>query len=69
MSILNHKVGNIREFSLSCDNNEVENEVEFWDFDGNYQIDTCGITEINFKDLDSFKKFYNQLGEILMEIE
>ena len=40
MSILNHKVGNIREFSLSCDNNEVENEVEFWDFDGNYQIDT-----------------------------
>lgn len=69
MSILNHRVGNIREFTLSCDNHEVEDGVQFWDFDGSYQIDTCGITEINFKDLDSFKKFYKQLGEILREIE
>ena len=69
MSILNNKVSNVREFILSCDNHEVENGVQFWDFDGNYQIDTCGITEINFKDIQSLKKFYNQLGEIMRELE
>ena len=59
-----------REFILHCDNPDVEDGIVIWDLDDcGIQIEVNGTNEINFRDVESFKKFYNQLGEFLREIE
>lgn len=59
----------VNKYILPCDNYEVEGGIVFWDFGGSFQIDTCGITEINFESVESFKKFVNELNSILREVE
>ena len=59
----------IKEYNLPCDNCEVENGIVFWNFGDKFQIETCGITEINFNSVESFKSFVKELNNILREVE